>query len=333
MSSDDRWDGVPVLVTGAQGFVGSWLAERLLDAGARVVVPRRDTPAESRFRSEGIEQRCDLVQVDIGDYDAVLRALHEYRVKAVFHLAAQSIAEVAARSPYSTWESNVRGTYTLLEAVRGAREVGEGIERVVVSSSVLAYGDGAEPPWREHDPLEPAAPYAVSKAATDLIARSYARTLGLPVAVARMANVYGGGDLNFSRLVPDACRSLVDGDSPVLRSDGAPVRELLYVEDAVEAYLAIAGSLDSDEYSGRPWNAGSGEALPVMEIVSRLIRASGRSVEPEVRGRPAADARPDRQELDSSAIREELGWAPRVDLDAGLAATYEWYEARLGAAS
>ncbi|MEA2405287.1 MAG: CDP-glucose 4,6-dehydratase, partial [Thermoleophilaceae bacterium] len=274
MSADGRWDGVPVLVTGAQGFVGSWLTERLLDAGARVVAPRRDTPAESRFQSEGIDRRCDLVQANITDYDAVIRALHEYRVQAVFHLAAQSIADVAARSPYSTWESNLRGTYTVLEAARAAREVGEGIERVVVSSSVLAYGDGAATPWREDHRLEPVAAYAASKAATDLIARSYARSFELPVAVTRMANVYGGGDLNFSRLVPDACRALVAGERPVLRSDGTPVRELLYVEDAVNAYLAVAESLDDESLRGRAWNAGAGEARPVLEIVNRLIRAS-----------------------------------------------------------
>ena len=330
MSTDGRWDGVPVLVTGAQGFVGSWLADRLLAEGARVVVPRRDTAAESRFRSEGIEERCDVVEADVTEYQDVLRLLHEFRVRAVFHLAAQSITDVAARSPYSTWESNLRGTYTLLEGVRAAREVGEDIERVVVSSSVLAYGDSAARPWREDHALEPVAPYAVSKAATDLIARSYARSFGLPLAVARLANVYGGGDLNFSRLVPDACRSLVAGERPVLRSDGRPVRELLYVEDAVAAYLAMAESLDDEGTRGRAWNAGAGQAMPVLDIVGRLIRASGRDVQPDVQGRPSPAGKADRQEVDSSAIREELGWAPSFDLDRGLAATYAWYEARLG---
>jgi CDP-glucose 4,6-dehydratase len=206
--------------------------------------------------------------------------------------------------------------------------VGEGIERVVVASSVLAYG-GAEPPWGEDDPLEPVAPYGVSKAASDLIARSYARTFELPVAVTRMANVYGGGDLEFSRLVPDACRALVAGDRPVLRSDGTPVREFLYVEDAVEAYLTVAASLDEPGLRGRAWNVGGGEALPVVEVVQRLIRASGREVEADVRGEPSG--RPDREELDSSAIRRELGFEPAWNLDRGLGATYAWYEARLGA--
>ena len=318
---------MPVLVTGAQGFVGSWLAERLLAGGEKVVVPRRDARAESRFRAEGIEERCDVVDADVTDYDALVRLLHEYRVRAVFHLAGQSVTAVAARSPYSTWESNVRGTYTLLEACRAAREVGEEIERVVVASSVLAYG-GGEPPWREDAPLVPADPYGASKAAADLVARAYARSFELPVGVVRLAHVYGGGDLELSRLVPGACRALVEGDRPVLRSDGTPVRELLYVEDAVDAYLAVARSLDEPANAGRAWNAGGGEPLPVAEIVRRLAAVAGSDAEPDVRGEPAGQ--PDREELDSSAIRRELGWAPAWDLERGLRATYDWYAEHLG---
>lgn len=323
--SDGRFDGVPVLVTGAQGFIGSWLAERLLLEGARVAVPRRDSRAESRFRADGIESRCDVVDADVTDFDALVRVLHEYRVRSVFHLAGQSITDVAGRSPYSTWESNLRGTYTLLEACRAAREVGEEIDGVVVASSILAYGRG-EPPWSEGDPLEPDGPYAASKAAADIVARSYAHSFDLPVAVTRMANVYGGGDLEFSRLVPDACRALIAGERPVLRSDGTPVRELLYVEDAVDAYLSVAASLDDPALRGRAWNVGA-ESVTVLEAVKRLIQVSGRDVEPKVRGEPAA--RQDRQEIDSSAIRTELGWAPAWTLDRGLAAAYAWYEAHL----
>jgi CDP-glucose 4,6-dehydratase len=319
---------VPVLVTGAQGFVGAWLAERLLEEGARVVVPRRDARAESRFRTDGIEERCDVVEADVTDYESVVRVLHGYRVRAVFHLAG-SVADVATRSPLSTWDSNVRGTYTLLEACRAAREVGEEIERVVVASSVVAYG-GDEPPWAEDARLEPSGLYAVSKAAADLVARAYARAFELPVAVLRLSNVYGGGDLGFSRLVPDACRALVAGEPPVLRSDGTPVRELTYVEDAVDAYLAVAASLDEPGAHGRAWNAGGGEPVPVLEIVRRLVRISGREVEPELGGEGGGGGFENRQELDSSAIRSELGWAPAWDLERGLKATYEWYARRLG---
>jgi CDP-glucose 4,6-dehydratase len=322
------WKGVPVLVTGAQGFVGSWLAERLLAEGARVIAPRRDVAAESRFRTDGIEERCDLVQLDVADYAELLRVLHEYRVRAVFHLASQSVAEVAERSPYPTWEANVRGTWTVLEACRAAREVGEEIDRIVVSSSARAYGGPRAEPYREDEPLMPSHPYAVSKAAADMIARSYAATHGLPVAITRMASVYGGGDLAFTRLVPGACRALADGDRPELRSDGTPEREPLYVEDAVDAYLAVAESLDDPATCGRAWNAGGGEVVPVIDVVRRLIAIAGAGVEPDPKGEPAEDL--DRQAVDSTAIRTELGWQPRHSLDDGLRATWDWYRERLG---
>lgn len=326
-----RYSGQSVLVTGAQGFVGAWLAERLLDAGARVVVPQRDIPSDSRFRLEGIEQRCELVLADLTDYDAVLRVLNEYDVRTVFHLAAQTIVGIANRSPLSTWESNVRGTYTLLEACRGAAAVATPVEQIVVASSDKAYGDQKELPYREDTPLLARYPYDVSKACTDLIARSYAATYDLPVAVSRLANVYGGGDLNFSRLVPDTARSLVEGKAPVVRSDGSPERDWLYVEDAVDAYLTIAGSLDRPELGGRAWNAGSGTAVSVLELVRTLSEASGRAVEPDVQGEGVPEGEIDRQVLDATAIREQLGWEPVVDLERGLGETWRWYEARLSA--
>ena len=318
-----RWDGVPVLVTGAQGFIGAHVAERLLDEGAEVVAPRRDVAPESRFRTDGVDERCRLVQLDITDYAELIRVLHEYRVRAVFHLASQSIVEVAERAPYSTWESNVRGTWTVLEACRAAREVGEEIERIVVSSSARAYGLARAEPYREDEPVAPVHPYAVSKATADMIARSYASTHDLPVAVTRMVNIYGAGDLAYTRLIPGACRALVEGDRPALRSDGTPEREALYVDDAVDAYLAVAASLDDPANGGRAWNAGSGEVLPVIDVIRRLIAIAGSDVEPKIEGDPIDGL--DRQAVDSTRIREELGWSPRWDLDRGLAATYQWY--------
>ena len=252
------WSGQSVLVTGAQGFIGSWLASRLLDDGATVVVPRRDVEPESRFVTDGIEERCVVVQADILDYEAMVRVINEHDVDAVFHLAAQTIVGTANRSPLSTFETNIRGTYNLLEACRAVGVVGDPVERVVVASSDKAYGDHDVLPYREDFALQPRYPYDVSKAATDMIARSYAVTYDLPVAVTRLANVYGGGDLNFSRVVPDTVRSLVQGKAPVIRSDGTPERDYLYVEDAVDAYLAVAGSLDRPEMRGRAWNAGWG---------------------------------------------------------------------------
>jgi len=317
--------GATVLVTGAQGFVGSWLAERLLDQGARVVVPRRDEPAETRFRSEGVEERCDVVRADLTELDSLLRVFTEYEVRWVFHLAAQTIVGTANRAPLSTFEANVRGTYTLLEACRLAGAV----ERVVVASTDKAYGATDRLPYREDAPLRPVWPYDVSKACADLIGRSYATSFGLPVAVTRLANVYGGGDLNWSRIVPDTCRALARGERPVVRSDGTPERDYLYVDDAVDAYLAVAQSLDRPELHGRAWNAGRGEPISVLELVRRLIAISGGAVEPDVRGAGTPPGEIDRQYLDSTAIREELGWVPRVELDEGLRRTWDWYSARL----
>ncbi len=323
------WERRTALVTGAQGFIGSWLAQRLLDEGASVVVPRRDFEPEARFRTEGVEERCTLVLADLQDYEGLLRVLNEHDVDSVFHLAAQTIVATANRSPLSTFEANVRGTYNLLEACRAVGVVGDPVERVVVASSDKAYGSHEELPYREDFALRPRYPYDVSKACADMIARSYAFTYELPVAVTRLANVYGAGDLNWSRIVPDSCRALVEGERPPIRSDGTPERDYIHVDDAVEAYLAVAESLDRPELRGRAWNAGAGTPLSVLEIVTRLTRAAGKQVEPDVRGSDAPHGEIDRQFLDSTAIREELGWAPRVELDEGLARTYRWYERHL----
>jgi len=320
------WRDQPVFVTGAQGFIGSWLVSRLLEEGARVVVLRRDVPAESRFGIEGLESRCDVVLGDLVDYDSLVRALNEYEVRAVFHLGAQTLVGTANRSPLSTYEANIRGTYMLLEACRAVGVVGGGVERVVVASSDKAYGDHDELPYAEDFALQPRYPYDVSKAATDMISRSYAITYGLPVAVTRLANVYGGGDFNFSRIVPDTARSLVRGEQPVIRSDGSPERDYIYAPDAVEAYLAIARSLDDPANHGRAWNAGAGKPYAVREIVDRLIAVSGRDLEPDVQGEGTPHGEIDRQFLDSTRIRDELGWEPRWSLDDGLRETFTWYE-------
>ncbi len=323
------WRDKSILVTGAQGFIGSWLVSRMLDEGARVVVLRRDIPAESRFGIEGLEERCDVVLGDLVEYESLVRALNEYEVKAVFHLGAQTIVGTANRSPLSTYETNIRGTYLLLEACRAVGVVGDAIERVVVASSDKAYGSHDDLPYSEDFALQPRYPYDVSKAATDMIARSYAVTYGLPVAVTRLANVYGGGDFNFSRIVPDTARALVRGDQPVIRSDGTPERDYIYAADAVDAYLAIAQSLDDPAMHGRAWNAGAGRPYSVKEIVSRLIAVSGRDVEPDIQGEGTPHGEIDRQFLDSSRIRDELGWEPRWELDDGLSETWTWYERHL----
>ena len=325
----DRYKGVPVLVTGATGFIGSRLAERLLGEGAQVVVPRRDVPAKSYFRIAGLEERCTVVPADLLDFETLHRIVNEHGIKAVFHLAAQTIVGTANRSPLSTFESNIRGTYNLLEACRTAGVVGDPVERVVVASSDKAYGSHEDLPYREDFPLQPEFPYDVSKAATDMIARSYARTYGLPVAVTRFANIYGGGDFNLSRIVPDTARALIRGERPVIRSDGSPQRDYMHVEDAASAYLRVAESLDHERNYGRGWNAGAGEPVAVIEIVRRMIAVAGKDVEPDIQGEGTPHGEIDRQWLDSTAIREELGWRPEWDLDRGLAEADQWYAQHL----
>jgi CDP-glucose 4,6-dehydratase len=312
-------------VTGAQGFVGSWLAERLQGDGARVVTLLRDVEPQSRFATEGIAARCTQVHADLVDYEALVRTLNEHNIRAVFHLAAQTIVGIANRSPLSTFETNIRGTYTLLEACRAVGVVGEPIERIVVASSDKAYGRHDELPYREDFPLQARYPYDVSKAATDMIARSYAATYEMPIAVTRLANVYGGGDPNGSRIVPDTIRALIDGKQPVIRSDGSPERDYLYIEDAVDAYLAIAESLDDHARWGRAWNAGTGAPVAVRDLVAQLIAVSGKDAEPDIQGDGTPAGEIDRQFLDSTAMRTELGWEPHWDLERGLAATWDWY--------
>lgn len=328
MTAAARRSGTAALVTGAHGFIGSWLAERLLAEGARVVVLWRHGTGESRLLQDGLDDRCDVVDANLLDFSSLMRAVNEYEVESVFHLAAQTTVGAAARSPLDTYDANVRGTYNLLEACRLAAGTGREV-KVVVASSYHAYGAHDGRPYEEHFALRPSRPYEVSKACADMLARCYAQTYDLPVAVTRLANVYGGGDLDFSRLLPDAARALVRGERPVIRSDGTPERDYLYVEDAVDAYLAVAGSLDRPELRGRAWNAGSGASVAVVDLVRGLISASGRDVDPEVQGKP----RPgdiDRQCLDSTAARDELGWRPRWELDSGLRETYAWYERHLG---
>ena len=297
--------------------------EKLLARGEDVVVLSRSDLVGSRFDSEGLRDRCTLVSAEL---DSLGPALAEHNPRTIFHLAAQTQVGKANRAPLATWETNVRGTYMLLEAVR---EHGAGT-RVVVASSDKAYGTHHELPYREDFALQASYPYDVSKAATDLIARSYAATFEMPVAVTRLANVYGPGDVNWARVIPDTARALVRGERPVIRSDGTPERDYIYVEDAAEVYLAVADSLDDPAHHGRAWNAGSGEPRSVLEVVERLIRISGRDVKPDIQGSRVPHGEIDRQYLDPTAIRTELGWEPKWDLDSGLRAALEWYERTLG---
>ena len=312
------------LVTGGRGFVGAWLCRALLERGIAVVSLDRRTPRErpSTLDLIGIEGEVAEEAGSLLDRGLLDRVLAEHDVDTVFHLAAETIVGTVRNDPTTTFDTNVRGTWTVLEAARA-----RGVERVVFASSDKAYGAHDELPYREDFALRPTAPYEASKAAADLIARSYWPSYGLPVAVTRFANIYGGGDLNFSRLVPEAACAAIDGRAPVLRSDGSPIRDLLYVEDAAAAYLAIADSLGRDDVRGEAFNAGGERPYSVLEIVAAITRIAGTGVEPDVRGSGSPDGEIDRQYVDASKLRERCGWEPAVGLEEGLGRALDWYSA------
>jgi CDP-glucose 4,6-dehydratase len=313
-----------VFVTGAYGLLGSWLVRALVARGDRVTVLQRDRAPRSALLLDGVEDAVEVVHGDLNDDGLLARALGEHEIDTVFHLAAQTIVGTANRSPLGTFEANIRGTWTLLEACRQ-----HGAQRVVVAASDKAYGASATLPYTEDMPLDPRYPYDVSKAATDMIARSYWHTFGVPVAVTRFANLYGGGDLNRSRLIPEAISAALAARAPVIRSDGSPERDFLYVEDAVEAYLLLADALDAHSDAtparGEAFNAGGGKPHAVRDVVARICALADTDVEPDVRGSGTPDGEIDRQYVDASKLHARTGWEPRVDLDEGLRRTIAWY--------
>jgi CDP-glucose 4,6-dehydratase len=312
--------GRSVLVTGAYGLLGSWLVQGLLLGGARVVALRRDEPAISGLALLGLTDQVDVVRGDICDDGLISRALNEYDVDSVFHLAAQTLVGTASRAPLSTFETNIRGTWLLLEACRC-----HGVQSVIVASSDKAYGRQPELPYREHQPLAATYPYDVSKAAADMLARSYWHTFGVPVAVTRFANLYGGADTNRSRLVPEAVCAALAGRAPVVRSDGSPERDFLYVEDAVDAYLALWRALDRGDGRGEAFNAGGGRPHRVRDVVELICRLAGCELEPDVRGLGTPANEIDRQWVDAAKLRALTGWSPAVTLEEGLRRTIDWY--------
>jgi CDP-glucose 4,6-dehydratase len=320
--------GDGVLVTGAYGLVGSWLVRALVKRGARVCVVRRDRPARSALVTMGLESRVDVVDGDVTSEGLIARALAEYEIESVFHLAAQTIVGTARRAPLSTFETNIRGTWVVLEACRQY-----GVRRVIAASSDKAYGSHRELPYREDFALQPRHPYDVSKAAGDLLARSYWHTWELPVAVTRFANVYGGGDANGSRLVPEVVTAALGGRAPVIRSDGTPQRDFLYVEDAASAYLAIWEALAADVASGRgacgvageAFNAGGGIAHSVLEVVELTCRLAGTGVQPDIRGAGTPAGEIEHQLVDYCKLNRATDWTPQVGLEEGLRATIDWY--------
>jgi CDP-glucose 4,6-dehydratase len=315
------WAERRVLVTGASGMVGSWLTQFLVDAGAHVVALVPDWDPQSMLIRSGLVQRVNVVNGRLEDYDGVERAINAHDVDTVFHLGAQTIVGTAHRSPRQTFEANIQGTWNVLDACRTLNGL---VQRIVVASSDKAYGTQAVLPYTEDTSLIGRAPYEVSKSCTDLICTSYAETYGLPVLIARCGNIYGGGDLNWSRIVPGVFRWLIRGEQPVLRSDGTFLRDYLHVDDIVTAYLALAEHAAQPELRGQGFNFSDESPRSVMDIYAAICRAARKpDTTPLIRNTAQGEIKD--QYLDASRARELLGWNASVSLDAGLAKTYEWY--------
>lgn len=311
-------------MTGATGLLGGALIEALLSRGASVVAVVRDRVAHSRFYNEGLRDRVVTVRGDVADQQAMERILGEYEIRSVFHLAAQTIVGIANRNPVSTFESNIKGTWSVLEACRRSALVSE----IVLASSDKAYGEQQLLPYRESTPLQGRAPYDVSKSCADLIAQSYAHTFGLPVCVMRCGNFFGGGDLNWNRLVPGTMRDLLAGHSPVIRSDGSFVRDYLHVDDGAAAYLHAAEALmERRELAGSAFNFSLEMPMTVLEMLRHITTAVGVDIAPTILGEATHEI--PAQYLDSSLARQQLGWEPMVGLDEGLRRTADWYRTHL----
>lgn len=319
------WQDRPTFVTGATGLVGGWLVQRLLDAGADVVCLVRDWVPQRELACRGMLDRVRVVRGDVCDQALLERILGEYEIDTVLHLAAQAIVSIANRNCVSTFESNIRGTWCLLEACRRSPLV----KQIVVASSDKAYGAHDKLPYDETAPLQGTFPYDVSKSCADLIARCYAMSFDLPVAITRCGNFFGGGDLNWNRIVPGTIRSVLRGERPVIRSDGHYVRDYFYVEDGAAAYMLLAERLARQpELKGEAFNFSNERQVTVLELVQRILARMDSPLAADVRNECNHEI--PRQYLTAAKARNMLGWTPLFDLDSGLTRTIQWYREFLG---
>lgn len=314
------WQDRLTFVTGATGLLGGWLVQRLLDLEANVVCLVRDwVPQCELARSRTIEQ-LKVVRGDVCDQALLERTLGEYEIDTVIHLAAQTIVGVANRNPGSTFATNIQGTWSLLEACRHSSTV----RQVVVASSDKAYGDQEQLPYDESMPLQGQHPYDVSKSCVDLIARSYAVTYDMPVVITRCGNFYGGGDLNWNRIVPGTIRSVLRGQRPIIRSDGNYIRDYFYIEDAAAAYTLLVEKLAAyPDLRGEAFNFSNELQITVLELVNRILNLMEADLQPDVRNEASNEIR--HQYLSAAKVRRMLGWSPLFALDDGLQKTIEWY--------
>ena len=314
------WADRRVFVTGANGFLGSWLTEKLVEKKAKVVALIRDQLPESQFNTSGIMNKVTLINGRLEDYELIERLLNEYEIDTCFHLGAQTLVEIAERSPLSTFESNIKGTWNVLEAVRKI----DTVERLVLASSDKAYGSSDKLPYSEDDYLHGLHPYDVTKTCSDLIAQAYYNTYGLPVVITRCGNIYGGGDLNFSRIVPATIKAAIFNKNPVLRSDGTYLRDYIYVKDVVIAYMTLAENLESKNVKGQAFNIGTETPISVLKLVDKILTLCEKGFLKTVI-KNEAEHEIKKQYLDCQKIRRILGWNYKYDLDTGLKEAISWY--------
>ncbi|OLD63023.1 MAG: sugar dehydratase [Acidobacteria bacterium 13_1_40CM_2_60_7] len=320
-----HWLDRPTFVTGATGLLGPWLVKRLTQAGADVVCLIRDWIPDCELVRARLIEKVKVVRGDLCDQSLLERILGEYEIDTVFHLAAQTIVGIANNNPVSTFETNIRGTWALLEACRRSPTV----RRILIASSDKAYGDQDELPYNEDTALEGRHPYDVSKSCADLIAKSYAVTFGLPVVVTRCGNFYGGGDLNWNRIVPGTIRSVLRNERPIIRSDGTFLRDYVYVEDGAAAYMLSAERMaQKPELYGEAFNFSNESPVSVLNLVEQIQNLMGSALEPVIQDRAKNEIR--HQYLSATKAREQLGWKPLFTLDEGLRRTIDWYRTFLG---
>ena len=316
---DKFWKDKNVFVTGCTGLLGSWLTKALVERGANVIGLIRDLVPKSNLNWSGFNDKITIVRGEIEDYFLLERVINEYEIDTVFHLAAQTIVTIANRNPISTFETNIKGTWNVLEVCRRAPLV----KRIVVASSDKAYGEQEKLPYDENTPLEGRHPYDVSKSCADLLCRSYYETYKLPVFVTRCGNFYGGGDLNFNRIVPETIRSVLNNESPIIRSDGTLIRDYFYIENAVEAYLLLAEKMEDKEIHGEAFNFSNEFQVTVLDMVEKILEVMDSSLKPIVLNEATNEIK--HQYLSAQKAKKILDWHPHYTLEEGLEKTVTWY--------
>lgn len=319
--SKSFWDNRPTLVTGGTGLLGGWLVKQLLNLGADVVCVIRDAVPQSELTRSGAIDRVKVVRGDVCDRVFLERVLGEYEIDTVMHLAAQTIVGIANRNPISTFETNIAGTWQILEACRHSPTV----KQIVMASSDKAYGDCDTLPYVETTPLQGLHPYDVSKSCADLIAQAYGHTYKLPVAITRCGNFYGGGDLNWNRIIPGTIRSILRNEAPIIRSDGSFIRDYIYCEDGAAAYILLAEQLaENPSLYGQAFNFSNETQVTVLDLVDRIVELMGSDLYPIVQNQASNEIK--HQFLDATKAKEILEWSPQFTLDRGLERTIVWYE-------